>query len=41
MSRLILGVSKGRFAPEKYAQVKKLIEESASPLAPALRGRQY
>jgi hypothetical protein len=40
----ILRISKGRFAPEKYAEVKRLIEESAAALVPAieeLRGLLY
>jgi quinol monooxygenase YgiN len=32
----IVRVSKGRFAPEKYAEIKRLIDESAAPLVPAI-----
>lgn len=44
MSGPIVRVSKGRFSPEKYAQVRSLIEDSAAPLVPAiqaLRGLLY
>lgn len=33
----VVRVSKGRFAPEKYDEVRRLIQESAKPLAPALK----
>ena len=34
----IVRVSRGRFAPEKFDEVKRLISESATPLIPAIRG---
>lgn len=40
----VVRVSKGRFAPDRYEQVKKLIEDSATTLIPALhqlRGLLY
>jgi len=33
----VIRISKGRFAPEKYVEVKRLIDESAAPLAPAIQ----
>lgn len=33
----VVRVSKGRFAPEKYDEVRRLIQESAKPLVPALK----
>lgn len=44
MAKPVVRISKGRFSPEKYAQVKELIEQSAGPLVPAiqtLRGLLY
>ncbi len=38
MAKAIVRISKGRFSAEKYEEVKRLIEESAGPLVPALRG---
>ena len=38
MAKPVVRISKGRFAPENYPQIKKLIEDSADPLMPALRG---
>lgn len=35
MAQPIVRISKGRFAPEKYPQVRELIEDSAKPLVPA------
>lgn len=37
MTKPIVRISRGRFAPERYEQIKKLIEESAAPLVPVLR----
>lgn len=40
----VVRVSKGHFTPEKYEEVKRLVEESATPLIPAiqaLRGLLY
>jgi hypothetical protein len=40
----VVRVSKGRFAPERHDQVKKLVDDSAKPLVPALselRGLLY
>ena len=37
MAQPIVRISKGRFAPEKYPQVRELIEDSAKPLVPALQ----
>ncbi|MBL8234116.1 MAG: hypothetical protein JNL98_36805 [Bryobacterales bacterium] len=40
----VVRISKGRFAPERFAEVRRLIEESAVPLIPAigeLRGLLY
>ncbi|MFH0344187.1 MAG: hypothetical protein ACHBNF_19165 [Chromatiales bacterium] len=40
----VVRISKGRFAPERYEEVKRLIDESAAPLVPAiqqLRGLLY
>jgi len=37
MTQPVVRISRGRFAPEKYEQIKRLIEESAAPLVPALR----
>ncbi len=33
----VVRISKGRFSPEKFAEVKRLIDESAIPLVPAIR----
>jgi quinol monooxygenase YgiN len=33
----VVRVSRGRFAPEKYAEVKRLMEEAATPLVPAIQ----
>jgi hypothetical protein len=33
----VVRISKGRFPPEKYDEVKRLIAESAIPLAPAIQ----
>ena|SRR5579884_4061446 len=44
MSAPIVRISKGRFEPPKYAQVRQLIDDSARPLVPAikaLRGLLY
>jgi hypothetical protein len=44
MAQPIVRISKGRFASEKYPQVRVLIEDSAKPLVPAiqnLRGLLY
>ena len=38
MAKPVVRISRGRFAPENYPQVKKLVEDSADPLVPALRG---
>lgn len=38
MAKPIVRISKGRFSAEQYGEVKRLIEESAGPLVPALRG---
>jgi quinol monooxygenase YgiN len=38
MAKRIVRISKGRFSPEKYGPVKALIEQSAGPLVPAIRG---
>lgn len=38
MAKPIVRISKGRFSPEKYGPVKALIEQSAGPLVPAIRG---
>ena len=43
-SQPIVRISRGRFAPEKYEEVRQLIEASAQPLIPAikpLRGLLY
>jgi hypothetical protein len=32
----VVRISKGAFAPEKYTEVRRLIEESAAPLVPTL-----
>jgi hypothetical protein len=32
----VVRLSKGRFAPERYERVKKLIDDSSKPLVPAL-----
>lgn len=37
MAQPIVRLSRGRFAPEKYEQVKQLIDDSAGPLVPAIR----
>ena len=37
MAQPIMRVSRGRFAPEKYEQVRQLIDDSAKPLVPAIR----
>ena len=37
MAQPIVRISKGRFAAEKYPQVRELIEDSAKPLVPALQ----
>lgn len=37
MMKPIVRISRGRFAPEMYEQIKRLIEDSAVPLVPALR----
>ena len=33
----VVRISKGHFAPEKYIEIKRLIDESATPLIPAIR----
>lgn len=33
----ILRISKGRFEAAKYSEVRRLVEESATPLVPALK----
>jgi quinol monooxygenase YgiN len=33
----VVRISKGHFAPENYAEVKRLINESATPLVPAIQ----
>lgn len=33
----VVRISKGRFAPEKYPEVSRLIQQSAEPLVPALK----
>src|SRR5690349_8682209 len=38
MAQPIVRLSRGRFAPEKYEHVKQLIDDSANPLVPAIRG---
>ena|SRR5215469_5735411 len=38
MAKPIVRIYKGRFSPEKYGPVKALIEQSAGPLVPAIRG---
>jgi DNA integrity scanning protein DisA with diadenylate cyclase activity len=35
--QLVVRISKGRFAPEVYADVKKQIDESAMVLVPAIQ----
>lgn len=37
MNQPIVRISQGRFAAEKYEAVKKLIDDSAMPLVPALQ----
>jgi hypothetical protein len=44
MTEPVVRISIGHFSPEKYNDVKRLIEESATPLVPAiksLRGLLY
>lgn len=38
MAQPIVRISRGRFAPEKFERVKELIDDSAKPLVPAIRG---
>jgi hypothetical protein len=36
MRKRVVRISKGHFSPEKYADIKRLIEESARRLVPAI-----
>ena len=38
MAQPIVRISRGRFTPEQYEHVKQLIDDSAKPLVPAIRG---
>lgn len=40
MPQPVLRVSRGRFPAEKYEAIKKLIEDSATPLVPAIEKLQ-